>query len=326
MSVELVTTNVVSQEETSKVTQPATYNEFTLKDSDIVVVNIVESNLSNVKMDYLEYKRLKALDIRIDIIRKFGDEIVNLEHPFSLFKNVKDLNTYTTTSPSSTTTNYSSTGYNNYNNNYSGTGTYTSRALLKEAFKVEIPLAKKKETRTITFFGSAKEELRSVDFTERDLVINLTGVKYIVTPPLAFVMSCPTFLDSLKNYVSKTKKEVEPQNQLVLDWKDMQAPPSHIDEDFFIDLYDLIVDANIERVYVCCQAGMGRTGTTLAGLYSIAKNVSTSEAIKYIKTKYYHSAIETQDQIKFLLTWDDSIPSTELSKIAADLKNYKETK
>lgn len=82
----------------------------------------------------------------------------------------------------------------------------------------------------------------------------------------------------------------------------------HYIEDFSIPIdvvgFDNAVDCAIEAlhkaqvVHVGCLAGHGRTGMFLAAL--TYKITGQKNAIDYVREKYCHKAVETQEQISFL--------------------------
>jgi protein-tyrosine phosphatase len=150
----------------------------------------------------------------------------------------------------------------------------------------------------VEFLGTAKHYLDDITIYPTDLIINLTGIKYIPKPPKPFIKEVPLWLDikpELDNLITV------PPHQLLLDWTDFGAPPDRIGIDFWEKILDGIDAQGIKRVICCCVGGYGRTGTALAA-FLLASNVISEpeDAIKFIKENYREKAIESKSQELYL--------------------------
>jgi protein-tyrosine phosphatase len=153
----------------------------------------------------------------------------------------------------------------------------------------------------IKFFGGGKTKYESFNFTKKDLLINLTGTKLTIKPPKPFVKTAPQFLSFLKGNVEDKHFKDDDLNQLLLDWTDMKAPPSDIEQYFWQNIYNACVETGIERVLICCTAGKGRTGTALASfLVSLDIEPDPLDAIEFVREKYNSEAIERSCQEEYI--------------------------
>lgn len=85
-----------------------------------------------------------------------------------------------------------------------------------------------------------------------------------------------------------------------LDWPDMRAPsyPRSFWHALYTDLASLqSTNGKPINVAICCGAGIGRTGTTLAILAGL---MGEKEPVKFVRKVYYDKAVETQDQIYYI--------------------------
>lgn len=151
------------------------------------------------------------------------------------------------------------------------------------------------EINNIKIYGSAKSNLDLVlkntgsRLSSKDLIINCTGDTFINKPFIKF--SPPWFAK---------EKEIEPVNQMVFDWKDFGTPPEGYDISFWEEILDNCQKNNIERIFVCCMAGKGRTGTTLASLL-VADGYAPEDAINFVRTNYTMEAIENKVQELYIM-------------------------
>lgn len=153
----------------------------------------------------------------------------------------------------------------------------------------------------IKFFGGGKSRYESFNFTKKDLLINLTGTRLTIKPPTPFVKMTPQFLSFLKENAEEKHLKNEDLNQLLLDWTDMKAPPSDIEQDFWKNIYNACVETGIERILICCTAGKGRTGTALASfLVSLDIESDPLDAMDFIREKYSSEAIERSCQEEYV--------------------------
>lgn len=184
--------------------------------------------------------------------------------------------------PHTSTTSVNTSSYQGYG----GTAYSYSRMTPTIAFKAH----------GIEFWGTAKDNLDDVELTDQDLIVNCTGTAYKTKP---FVRESPKWLMLPDKVINSP--------QIVLDWNDFKPPPTHIEVEFWEELISQCRKNGIERVFCCCAAGQGRTGTALASLLlaSGAKSDPT-DAIEYIRDIYSEKAIESAGQMEYIygLVWD----------------------
>ena len=189
----------------------------------------------------------------------------------------KNVSTSTTSSSSFS---YSSSGYGGYNN----WDNFGSNMKPTPAFKAH----------GIEFWGSARANLHDVeDLNKNDLIVNCSGIEFKVVP---FIRMAPSWLDLPGREVSGIEAQ-----QIVLDWKDMSPPPIAIDLKFWEDIVTQARNNGIKRIFACCGAGQGRTGTALSA-FLLATGVMDEPdyAVDYIRDRYSDHAVETQGQEIYL--------------------------
>jgi hypothetical protein len=194
-----------------------------------------------------------------------------------------------------------SSGYAHSNWNYSGGGSHSTTSYyqseMKEAFK----------SGGIQFFGGPKTSLDKVDFSPdgRDIIINCTGTEWVPKKfeQKRFVSKHPSWLpnDMLALSPPPQNKNGDKAHQIVFDWQDFGIPPLTLDIGYWINLLKLIRREKINRVYCCCTAGQGRTGTLLSSLL-LAEGIveEPDDAIKYIRQNYNSKAVENKTQENYI--------------------------
>lgn len=189
----------------------------------------------------------------------------------------KKPSTATDKSYSSGSTSNSSSTYNSS----SGYSTWTSTSNPKMAFKIH----------GIEFWGGSKFKIEDdIVLSDRDLVINCTGTSF--SPKKPFVSKAPEWFSVSDKYLKESVV-----NQVLLEWKDMSPPPNIIELDFWEDIVRQCLKNNIKRVFCCCTAGQGRTGTALAALMLATGAVDEpSQAIDHLREHYNSKAVETGGQ------------------------------
>lgn len=194
----------------------------------------------------------------------------------------------TTTTTTHKNTSRSSTS--SHGKSYSGSISYVSSPRMSptEAFEYD----------GIQFFGSAQSKLNSVDFKKGDLIVNCTHSLWKPPKRKPFIKTAPDWLE-----VDETMPAIElvKPDQVHLDWPDMKSPPEYITLEFWKNLLAQIKNAGIQRVFVCCTAGQGRTGTALSSFILASGLTQDSEvAVEYIRTAYSSHAVETKRQEEYL--------------------------
>ena len=70
---------------------------------------------------------------------------------------------------------------------------------------------------------------------------------------------------------------------------------------FWHEILTQAKDNGIKRIFCCCLAGQGRTGTALASLLLATEMVDEPDiAIEYIRKNYNNKAIESKDQEEYI--------------------------
>ena len=143
----------------------------------------------------------------------------------------------------------------------------------------------------IEFWGSAKTNLEKFSFKDNDLIINCTGMPISIKP---FVKNLPNFIN-IGGIGSKLPSEI------LLDWPDFKIPPLSINIDFFKKIIKSATENKINRIFVCCTAGQGRTGTCLSAFAMATEGIKHHEkAIAFIRHEYSSHAVESKIQEDYL--------------------------
>lgn len=235
------------------------------------------------------------------VIIEYSDGSKHTTYP--LVKQGEDSKKITTTSSTgSSSKTYSggkSTG-GNYGSSYSsssygGYNSYSSNkpAIAFKAFGIE-------------FWGTPKHKLDDVLFEDGDLIINCTGITW--TPkrpptPKVFAKQLPDWMKLPEVLLTPTSPHNfgERAQQLLLDWPDMKSPPEEASLDFWSAIIEQAVENGIKRIFCCCMAGQGRTGTALTALLLATGAVDEPDvAIDYIRENYNDKAVETKGQEEYL--------------------------
>jgi hypothetical protein len=222
---------------------------------------------------------------------------------------IKNKNSSASTNSGSTashSSNYNSPNYHGNGHNYNSVGygnhtsysSYSGATEMKAAFEVD----------GIEFYGGPRHTLDKVTFSEdgSDLIINCTGTKW-TAPKVAsrkkFVLDEPGWIPS-EMFIwgpEPLDKHGDKAQQIVFDWEDFKAPPSAVDIHYWVNLIDLIHENKIKRVYCCCAAGQGRTGTLLSSLLLATGTVEQpNDAISFIRKNYNSRAVENKLQEDYI--------------------------
>lgn len=183
---------------------------------------------------------------------------------------------------------------------YSGSGTYFSTNMKPTfAFKAQ----------GIEFWGVAKYNLDDIDLGPSDLIVNCTGTLYTIKP----------FVSKIPNWLKLPAGMEQIPDQLLLEWKDMGAPPDNIRLDFWESIIEQSLERGVERIICCCGAGQGRTGTALAAFLLATGATSDPElAISYIRGTYSNKSIETKSQEHYLFELIYPEVGTHFGKVPAE--------
>ena len=183
----------------------------------------------------------------------------------------------------STSTSYASQSYTG------GTGSYG------HASAPTMSPTKAFEYGGIEFWGSGVNKLDDVKFREGDMIINATYSEWKAPVTKPFIKSAPKWLNISETMFSGPKSYDPP--QIMLDWQDFKPPPSHVTISFWKTLLVEAKKNDIKRIFMCCQAGQGRTGTALSS-FVIANGMTKDAdiAIAFVRHCYSDHAVETKDQ------------------------------
>jgi hypothetical protein len=170
-----------------------------------------------------------------------------------------------------------STGYSDYNS----WGTSIEPTLVFKAHGIE-------------FWGSSRENLRDVkDMSKSDLIVNCSGTEFIIVP---FVKMAPSWINLSGRVVGGVQA-----HQVLLNWNDMSPPPVTVNIKFWEDIVAQSKDNGIRRIFSCCGAGQGRTGTALAAfLLATGMYDEPDDAVNYLRNRYSSKAVETDGQEIYL--------------------------
>lgn len=194
-----------------------------------------------------------------------------------------------TTTPSVTSSHSANTTFSG--STYNGSTAYNYQSNFSSHMKPTMAF----QTDDFIFIGSAKSNLESYQyFMDTDLVVNLTGSE-ISFKKKPFIMKAPEWLG-----LQDSTKSITP-DQILLDWPDMSTPPSNIGWDFWKNLLDKAKQFGKKRIFVCCTAGQGRTGTALASFLLVTECMDNGkDAIDFIRVSYSKHAIERPCQEEYI--------------------------
>ncbi|WGP07756.1 protein-tyrosine phosphatase family protein [Bacillus subtilis] len=80
-------------------------------------------------------------------------------------------------------------------------------------------------------------------------------------------------------------------------WQDFSLPASTAA--VIAALHEAYARAEMERVEIACDGGMGRTGTALAAL-AIISGIPTNDAVDWVREHYHPQAVETRHQRRWI--------------------------
>lgn len=189
--------------------------------------------------------------------------------------------------------------YNNNENEIEGdmAGFSSTSGVLKKAFEKD----------GVTFFGSTVYTLED-EMSKLDLYVSAVPVK----------KKSQDVSEDVFGKSSKLLKAHKPPPGMEIAWKDYGAPHT-LKDGFWEALWaDILAHKKASgkeeiKVGVCCMGGNGRTGTILACL-AFVSGASTDGPVKFIRSNYKESAVESKDQIEYV---------AKLSGIKEDVKpNY----
>lgn len=88
-------------------------------------------------------------------------------------------------------------------------------------------------------------------------------------------------------------------DEVYVDWKDFGIPP--VGKDYWEYIWTQIQLHGYKTVACTCLGGHGRTGTALSAMYAVAKGVTGSVALNFVRSEYCKSAVETAGQEEYLV-------------------------
>jgi protein-tyrosine phosphatase len=152
----------------------------------------------------------------------------------------------------------------------------------------------------IEFWGTSRASLHDIvdddsikDLCKEDLIINCSGTEFVSQ---SFVKKSPDWVD-----LPESGEIVPRAQQILFDWMDMSPPPISIDIKFWEDIIVQAKKNGITRIFCCCGAGIGRTGTALSAFLLASGLIDEPDvAINFVRERYTNKAVETQGQEIYL--------------------------
>jgi hypothetical protein len=147
------------------------------------------------------------------------------------------------------------------------------------------------------YAGRARERLNNLLESGINTFIDLT-----------FPNELPSYLSLLQEQASLLNIEVQYNRFSILD---RNVPIRRIMTGILNAIDNTLV--NGRNVYLHCWGGIGRTGTTV-GCYLVRHGLTGQQALAQLatwwqevpKSAYYHRCPETDQQVDFILNWDES--------------------
>ncbi len=109
------------------------------------------------------------------------------------------------------------------------------------------------------------------------------------------------FIKKMPDFISIGSVTDQKPDELLLDWPDFKSPPLHISMDFWRGVITSAKENGVKRIFCCCMAGQGRTGTALSSLVMATGAITHHErAIAFIRYEYSSHAVESSVQEQYL--------------------------
>jgi len=136
---------------------------------------------------------------------------------------------------------------------------------------------------------SRKHAIRN-DNCPVDLIIDCSGYS---GSSMNKIVSCPDLPELEKIFV--------PQGAIIahFDWPDHRSIKISLSQ--WKELLDLCHARDIRKILFCCLGAHGRTGTAMA-TFLVAAGVAPKEAIELVRKHHCSKAIESRDQVEYILT------------------------
>lgn len=99
-------------------------------------------------------------------------------------------------------------------------------------------------------------------------------------------------------------------HELMVPWPDFGLP--RIKDGFWYKLHELITRRGWTRVCFHCAMGHGRTGTALSAMLVEVAGYSPGDAIQTVRDIYCEEAVETKEQVKYLVRMYTELYGTEV--------------
>lgn len=138
---------------------------------------------------------------------------------------------------------------------------------------------------SVSFYGASQS---GATFFDGDVMINFT--KFSDIPSVMQIPELAKFV-KLKQY-----------KEIMVPWPDFGLP--QVDIEFWPALYYYLESNSFDKVCFHCEAGHGRTGTALSAMLISVKGLSIIEAVGLVRNVYCKEAVETSEQLEYLLKLD----------------------
>lgn len=138
------------------------------------------------------------------------------------------------------------------------------------------------------------------------LIVNLTGVKRIISPADVPV--------ELWEHIETGTKEI------VIPWADFGLPK--VKNSFWQALHSYIKDNGWDEVCIHCEGGHGRTGTAMASIMIVNIGWSAKEAVEYLRNNYCKDVVETSEQCEYLCMLDTEYNDRQIKEDEAPIASF----
>lgn len=143
-----------------------------------------------------------------------------------------------------------------------------------------------------TLWGGSAGKMRDFFFKDGDVIINCSSSSISSQLKDNFLLAPDWISDLVSEFNSVNVEEIH------LNVPDFTAP--RIKPEFWFKLMERFIERKVQRIFVCCGAGIGRTGTVLASLLVTIEGVSPVDAIGLLREHYHEDAVERDEQVAYV--------------------------